>query len=206
MVSAGYSISKLTAVIARWYGHDWSALGTKVSPGFAGLGALVTVAGILIPLAGPRLTAWHRNWRTYVRLEPLENELNDVLTRRNLQLPRPNWATSPGHRLMWRQTSIHNALTYLNVFLDQDLFERTQATALATTGDQNQADATAWAVAITAAVRGERIGDPIPGSSHEAGRLAGQSLEPSALVRVADALSTSVGDARVGTTATNGAL
>ncbi|EFF90855.1 integral membrane protein [Streptomyces sp. e14] len=125
LCNAGYSVTKLVAVVARWCGRDWSRLGTTVSPAAAGLGALLTSVGILVPLAGPRLTQWRRSRRAYARLEPLERELDGVLTRHALRLPRPRWA-SPTTRLMWRQTSIHNALGYLDATFDHALV-RTRA-------------------------------------------------------------------------------
>jgi hypothetical protein len=158
LAGAGYSVSKLVAVVARWCGRDWSGLGTTVSPVAAGLGALLTVTGIVVPLAGPRLADRQRCRRAYLRLGPLERELDEVLTRRSLRLPRPRWA-SPGTRLMWRQTSIHNALGYLDAFFDRDLYARTRRAAFAATGDPERAEATAWAAVIAAAVRRERAHD-----------------------------------------------
>ncbi|PZG84239.1 hypothetical protein C1I97_34210, partial [Streptomyces sp. NTH33] len=152
LCGAGYSVTKLVAVVARWCGRDWSELGTDVSPAAAGLGALLTSAGILVPLAGPRLAECRRARRTYARLEPLERELDGVLTRRRLRLPRPRWASS-GTRLMWRQTSIHNALSYLDASFDRSLYEWTHEAVLEATGDEERAEAAAWAAVITAAVR-----------------------------------------------------
>ncbi|WP_234029417.1 MAB_1171c family putative transporter [Streptomyces sp. PsTaAH-124] len=172
LCSAGYAVTKFVAVAARWCGRDWSSLGTDVSPAAAGLGALVTTVGILVPLAGPRLTRWRRSWRTYTRLAPLERLLDDLLTRHALRLPRPRWC-SPTTRLMWRQTSIHNALGYLDAFFDGALYERTRAGTLAATGDQERAEAAAWAAVITAALR-QPSGDG-PRSPHPQG--GGTALE-----------------------------
>ncbi|MFB7457828.1 MAB_1171c family putative transporter [Streptomyces sp. NPDC056188] len=183
LCGGGYSVTKLVAVVARWCGRDWSGLSTNVSPAAAGLGALLTSAGILVPLAGPRLTEWRRSRLAFARLEPLERELDDLLTRRCLRLPRPRWAT-PTTRLMWRQTSIHNALSYLDASFDRSLYERTQEAVLGATGDAERAEAAAWAAVIAAAVR--EPGAPLPG---EADRLTVRVPGPAALVRVADALS-----------------
>nr|BFD85021.1 hypothetical protein StreXyl84_44220 [Streptomyces sp. Xyl84] len=152
LCSAGYGVTKSVAVAARWTGRDWSALSTDVSPAAAGLGALVTSVGILVPLTGPRLAQWWRSWRTYARLAPLERELDGLLTRRALRLPRPRWC-SPTTLLIWRQTSIHNALSYLDAFFDRALYERTRTRTLAATGDPEQAEAAAWAAVITGALR-----------------------------------------------------
>ncbi|MFF8590398.1 MAB_1171c family putative transporter [Streptomyces sp. NPDC015220] len=198
LCNAGYSVSKLVAVVARWCGRDWSALSTSVSPAAAGAGALLTAVGILVPLAGPRLTECRRAWRTYARLEPLERELDGVLTRRALRLPRPRWA-SPATRLMWRRTSIHNALGYLDASFDHALYERVHATALDATGDKERAEATAWAAVIRAAVREQTVpglAEPAPavGAARPAGAAACGRLEarvpgPAVLVRIADALA-----------------
>ncbi|MYS56406.1 hypothetical protein GTW46_41245, partial [Streptomyces sp. SID6013] len=86
--------------------------------------------------------------RAYVRLEPLERALDDLLVRRALRLPRPRFA-SPATLLMWRRTSIHNALGQLAAYCDGDLYDRTRADALAATGDPGLAGARAWAAVIT---------------------------------------------------------
>jgi hypothetical protein len=189
LCGAGYSATKLVAMAARWNGRDWSALDRTVSPAAAGLGALVTVAGILLPLAGPRLTEWRRARLAYARLEPLERELDDILAHRALRLPRPRWA-SPTTRLVWRQTSIHNALGYLDAYVDRELYEETLRTALRATGDPERAAAMAWATVIAAAVRdaADPAGVRYPGASE---RFPDRAPEPAALGDIADALVTS---------------
>ncbi|MFF8030759.1 MULTISPECIES: MAB_1171c family putative transporter [unclassified Streptomyces] len=191
LCGAGYSVTKLVAVGARWSGRDWSALGTTVSPAAAGLGALLTVVGVLVPLATPRVTECRRARRTYARLEPLERALEDLLTRRTLRLPRPRFASSTT-RLMWRQTSIHNALSHLDVYFDRELYDRTRAGALETTGDPERAEAAAWAAVITAAVRDEA--DPARDTARPVGtgRLPGRVPDPGTLARIADALAETV--------------
>ncbi|MFR9798262.1 MAB_1171c family putative transporter [Streptomyces sp. MS06] len=187
LCNAGYSVSKLLAVAARWAGRDWTPLDTGVSPAAAGLGALLTAVGVLVPLAGPRLTGWCRSWRTYTRLAPLERELDDLLSRRRLRLPRPRWA-SPDTLLMWRQTSIHNALSHLGAWFDRTLFEETREDALHGTGDRDRAEAAAWAAAVVAAAREERAhaadGAPAGGD----GGLPAPAPDPADLVGIAEAL------------------
>ncbi|MDW4910066.1 MAB_1171c family putative transporter [Streptomyces sp. ADMS] len=189
--NACYSVSKLIAVVARWFGRDWSALSTTVSPAVAGLGALLSVAGILIPLAGPQLTTWERSRRAYKCLGPLERELDEILTREALRLPRPRRA-SPATRLMWRQTSIHNALSYLDVFFDRALFEQTHSASLRETGDWERAEAAAWAAVITAAVH--RATDPgdTPAAPAETDRFFSPPPgSASLLLQIADELAAS---------------
>ncbi|GHI08110.1 hypothetical protein AQI88_06705 [Streptomyces cellostaticus] len=171
VLGAGYSVSKIVAVTARWYGHNWSRLGTTLSPACAGLGAALTVAGTVIPLAGPYLTNRARCWRAYARLGPLDRELAELLTRESLRAPRPFWP-SPTRWLTWRQTAIYNGLYYLERYFDQGLYRETYIGELHTAGDAHRAEAVAWATAITAATqaaseRGKRItaageSEPLP--------------------------------------------
>ncbi|MGZ3098961.1 MAB_1171c family putative transporter [Streptomyces sp. H62] len=184
LCGAGYSVVKLVAVGARWSGHDWSALGTTVSPAAAGLGALLTVVGVLVPLLAPRVTAWRRARRAYARLGPLERALDGLLTRRALRLPRPRFA-SPATLLMWRRTSIHNALGHLDAYFDGDLYDRVHAGALAATDAPERAEAAAWAAVISDAVRREAD----PAGRHPAARGTARLPGPAALDRIADALA-----------------
>ncbi|MFF9620442.1 MAB_1171c family putative transporter [Streptomyces griseosporeus] len=159
LCNAGFSAAKLVAVSARWSGRDWSALDTNVSPAAAGLGALLTSVGILVPLTGPRLAERHQARRAYARLAPLERELDGVLTRRALRLPRPRWSF-PHALLMWRQTSVQNALGYLDGTWDPLLYAETHEAALRATADPAGAEATAWAAVIAeAALRDGERGD-----------------------------------------------
>ncbi|MFI8302921.1 MAB_1171c family putative transporter [Streptomyces sp. NPDC085927] len=188
LCGTGYSVAKLVAVAARWSGRDWAALGTAVSPAAAGLGALLTVVGVLVPLATPRVARWGRARRTYARLEPLERALDDLLVRRTLRLPRPRLA-SPAALLVWRQTSIHNALSHLDAYFDRDLFDRTRACALRTTADPEWAEASAWAAVIVTAVRDEAAPGRRPPPAHGTGRLLDRIPGPAGLARIADALA-----------------
>lgn len=181
LCGAGYSVVKLVAVGARWSGHDWSALGTTVSPAAAGLGALLVVVGVLVPLVTPRLAEWRRAGRAYARLGPLERTLDDLLVRRALRLPRPRFA-SPATLLMWRRTSIHNALGHLDAYCDRDLYDRTRAYALAATGDPELAGASAWAAVIVDALRHEAgpLSPPGIGTS----RPLAPSPDPATLAKI----------------------
>ncbi|MEU2978963.1 MAB_1171c family putative transporter [Streptomyces hirsutus] len=188
LCGTGYSVAKLVAVAARWSGRDWAALGTAVSPAAAGLGALLTVVGVLVPLITPRMARWGRARRTYARLEPLERALDDLLVRRTLRLPRPRLA-SPAALLVWRQTSIHNALSHLDAYFDRDLFDRTRASALRTAADPAWAEAAAWAAVIGTAVRDEAApGRRLP-QAHGTGRLLDRIPGPAGLARIADVLA-----------------
>ncbi|MER7193517.1 MAB_1171c family putative transporter [Streptomyces flaveolus] len=194
LCNAGYSVSKLAAVAARWSGRDWPVLVTGISPAAAAVSAFLTVAGILIPLVAPRAAEWRRAGRTYARLAPLERVLDDVLTRRSLRLPRPR-LSSPATRLVWRQTSIHNALSHLAPHLDGALYDRAREDVLRADGDRERAEAHAWAVAVASAARDTELWDTPPDGTYggprpdAAGRLPERLPGPAALVRIADALA-----------------
>ncbi|WP_406353551.1 hypothetical protein OHB56_13835 [Streptomyces sp. NBC_01635] len=188
LCGTGYSVAKLVAVVARWSGRDWAALGTAVSPAAAGLGALLTVVGVLVPLVTPRVARWGRARRTYARLEPLERALDDLLVRRTLRLPRPRLA-SPAALLVWRQTSIHNALSHLDAYFDRDLFDRTRASALRTAAGPEWAEAAAWAAVIGTAVRDEAAPGRRPPPAHGTGRFLDRIPGPAELARIADVLA-----------------
>ncbi|MEW1568605.1 MAB_1171c family putative transporter [Streptomyces sp. NPDC093509] len=185
VVGAGYSLCKLTAITARWCGSDWAPLGTEVATGLAGLGALLTVVGILLPWAGPSMMTWLLPWRTYKRLAPLERELETVLAGRNLRLRRP-WPSSPAALLIWRQTSIHNALSYLDAFIDRAVFKQAHDQTLDVTGDQERARAVGWAAAITAGMCDVRSGQ-LPGHPI-GGHPVIDAPDAAELVRIAEAL------------------
>ncbi|MFE9703531.1 MAB_1171c family putative transporter [Streptomyces sp. NPDC005930] len=191
LCGAGYSVAKLVAVSARWSGHDWSALGTTVSPAAAGLGALLVVVGVLVPLVAPWAAEWRRAARAYARLEPLERALDDLLVRRSLRLPRPRFA-APATLLMWRRTSIHNALGHLDAYGDRDLYDRTRADALAATGDPELAGACAWAAVITDALRHEAGPGRAAPPGSRTGRSPAPSPDPATLARIADVLAGAV--------------
>ncbi|CAM5524129.1 hypothetical protein SHIRM173S_11123 [Streptomyces hirsutus] len=90
---------------------------------------------------------------------------------------------------MWRQTSIHNALSHLDAYFDRDLFDRTRASALRTAADPAWAEAAAWAAVIGTAVRDEAApGRRLP-PAHGTGRLLDRIPGPAGLARIADVLA-----------------
>jgi hypothetical protein len=192
VIGAGYSASKLVAVVARWFGRDWSALGTTLSPACAGLGAVLTAVGTVTPLIGPFLAARARCWRAYTRLGPLEQELIELLRREYLSVPRPFWP-SPSRWLTWRQSTIYNGLHYLERYFDEGLYRQAYTDRLRMTGDRRQAEAAAWARAITDAARTVTGGRPRLAVAGEPVPLP-ERPDLSALLRIADALAESRGE------------
>ena len=154
--NTAFGVAKLTAVAARWSGRDWATLSTDASPPLAAVAGVLAAGGYIIPLLGPRLSECVRAWRSYVRLGPLERELDPVLTGRHLRAPHSR-ELSPAARLLRRETSIHNALAHLLPAFDDGLRRQTREAVLRAGGDGRQAEAVAWAAVIAAAVRGETV-------------------------------------------------
>ncbi|MFF9087455.1 hypothetical protein ACF1BE_13735 [Streptomyces sp. NPDC014991] len=181
VISAGYSVSKLVAVIARWTGRDWAVLGTSIPPLCAGLGALLTVVGVLLPVAGHHLSAW----RDFFRLAPLDAVLDPVLKERALRVERPRspllWGT-------WRWSTIHNGLLALETHFDERLYDDAFHTEFDRTGDWESATSAAWATTIAAAVR--RSTRPVLRPVGEPARLS-HPRDAESLVRIADAVKRS---------------
>ncbi|GGW13899.1 hypothetical protein GCM10018980_14970 [Streptomyces capoamus] len=178
VISSGYSISKLVAVTARWTGRDWAVLGTSIPPLCAGLGALLTVVGVLLPMAGHHLSAW----RDFLRLAPLDAVLDPVLKDRALRVERPRspflWGT-------WRWSTIHNGLMAIETLYDETLYDGMFEAELERSGDWRAATSAAWAATIAAAVA--RGTQPVPEPAGAPARLS-HPRDAESLVRIADAV------------------
>lgn len=67
-----FAVLKFAAVAARWAGEDrWDVLSTDIAPPLAGLGAVMTTVGFLVPVVGPRLESMWAAWRAYRLMKPL---------------------------------------------------------------------------------------------------------------------------------------
>ncbi|GLX48476.1 hypothetical protein Shyhy01_14260 [Streptomyces hygroscopicus subsp. hygroscopicus] len=106
----GFEGAKLTAVAARWTGHDLDRLSTGLAPRAAALGALLCAAGFVLPRLLPAtLAQWHSIW-DYRALGPLWAELRNVPTAPKPAPPR--WQLPRG-RLYYRELRILDALLAL---------------------------------------------------------------------------------------------
>ncbi|MEU8436461.1 MAB_1171c family putative transporter [Streptomyces sp. NPDC029216] len=152
---------KLTAVVARWTGHDLDWLSTYVAPPIAAVCALFIAVGFILPHAGEALQGLWTDYRQYRSLAPFVRELAGLDTG-SLRLPR----RSPmSRRLVQRRTQISDGLLRLQPYMDPEVRSRALAQALARDEAPAQAAATADAVAVVAAVRSLRLGvEPDPGT------------------------------------------
>ncbi|MFE9168075.1 MAB_1171c family putative transporter [Streptomyces kebangsaanensis] len=143
-----FDASKLTAVAARWTGHDLDWLSTDVAPPVACASALLIAVGFILPHAGQYL---HGRWRVRLahhELRPLYLLMRTVDGRGPAPLPRGG----PELRLTRRETFIRDALLPLARRIDEELHRRAYRAALELESAPEEARALAAAVAILDAV------------------------------------------------------
>ncbi|MGW6688181.1 MAB_1171c family putative transporter [Streptomyces sp. NPDC054961] len=190
LFNLSYDATKMTAVGARWAGHDLDWLSTSVAPPVASLGALVSAVGFVLPLVCQRLTDSLGNWATYRRLGTLWHE---VRTAGPEGAPgvRMAWWSAAELRMIQRESDIHDGFLHLGPYFDQGHRDEALARALAAGADEETARAVADAAMVAAAVRA-RSADPegrVIGASEEGAPQAADG--PRDLVRISHALRNS---------------
>ncbi|MEU9404935.1 MAB_1171c family putative transporter [Streptomyces sp. NPDC048281] len=143
-----FDIAKLTAVAARWTGHDLDRLSTDVAPPVACLAAILIAVGFILPHAGQYLHDRRRLRLAHRELGPLYRLLRTVNGDGLPFLPR----ATPELRLVRRETYIRDVLLPLDRHLDDELRTRVYRAALRLGYPQDRARALAAAVAIQDAV------------------------------------------------------
>ncbi|CAM5629803.1 hypothetical protein SAVIM338S_06002 [Streptomyces avidinii] len=190
LFNLSYDATKMTAVAARWLGHDLDWLSTSLAPPVASLGALVSAVGFVLPLVCQRLSDSLRNWATYRRLGTLWHE---VRTAGPEGAPgvRMAWWSAAELRMIQRESDIHDGFLHLGPYFDQDHRDEALGRALAAGADEETARAVADAAMVAAAVRA-RSADPegrVIGASEEGAPQAADG--PRDLVRISHALRNS---------------
>ncbi|GAA2521652.1 MAB_1171c family putative transporter [Streptomyces longisporus] len=143
-----FDAAKLTAVGARWTGHDLDWLSTDLAPPVACLSAILIAVGFILPHVGQFL---HDRWRVRVvhhELRPLYLLMKSV---NGSGVPFVLRA-SPDLRLIRRETFIRDILLPLARHIDEDLRRRSYDAALALGFPPGRAKALAAAVTIQDAV------------------------------------------------------
>ncbi len=159
-----FSAAKLTAVVARWTGHDLDWLNTNIAPSAACVAATLVAIGFIVPHAGQYLQERWRVRRLHRGLGPLARLMRPVVgTREPLAL-----RATPELRLIRRETFIRDAVLQLSRHLDDDLRRRSYDAAVALGHDRGRAQALAAAVTIQAAVAASRRAESSPGSPTDA--------------------------------------
>lgn len=146
-----YVVLRLTAVTARWTGHDLDFLVDEVSPLFSAPSAVLGALGFVIPLAGPRVAQTMRAVRHLRQLGPLWREFKDIPTPSAVRAPLLWWRTPPAVLLTGRKTALYDAVLALTPYCDPDVREAALRAALRNGDDEARAAVTADAAMILVA-------------------------------------------------------
>lgn len=166
-LAAGYAANlvfdaaKLSAVGARWTGHDLDGLSTQLAPAAACVAAVLMATGFVLPHAGQYLRDRRQVRRGHRRLGPLYDLLR---TATGTGVPFSLRAT-PELRLTRRETFIRDALLQLARHFDEDLRRRAYEAAVDLGCGPGRAGALAAAVTIQDAIEARALSRS-PSSRH----------------------------------------
>ncbi len=150
-----FDASKLTAVVARWTGHDLDWLSTDLAPPVAAVSGFLVAVGFIVPHAGQYLEGRWLMRLGHWRLRPLYLLLRGA-TGRGVPF---TLRSSAELRLTRRETFIRDVLLQLARHFDEDLRHRAYEAAVALGDEPARARALAAAVAIQDAVAARRDPD-----------------------------------------------
>ncbi|MEU5980485.1 MAB_1171c family putative transporter [Streptomyces sp. NPDC047315] len=173
----GFGVTKLTAVVARWNGHDWDELSTAVAPPLAAFGGLVTTVGFLLPLLGPQVSEALRAGVAHVRLGVLWRRLRPLRSPGLAPVPGIPWWASPELRLTVRETVIHDELLKLQPYLDDRVRQRVHDAMLAAgRSEPDQARIVGVAAMLSAAIAARGQGCSPEEADQEYAQAGAESL------------------------------
>lgn len=182
-----YDATKISAVVARWLGHDLDDLSTYVAPPLAAVGALISAMGFVVPLVCQRLSDHWHTWATYRGLGTLWQELQASAPSGTPSV-RMSWWAAGELRVIQRESDIHDGFLHLGPYFDRPLHDGAYERALTEGADEETARAVAAAAMVAAAVRA-RAADPegqVIGASEE---CVPKALDvPRDLLRISHAL------------------
>ncbi|WP_217206230.1 MAB_1171c family putative transporter [Streptomyces sp. AC550_RSS872] len=143
-----FDASKLSAVVARWTGHDLDWLSTYLAPSAACVSASLVAVGFIIPHVGQYL---HEHWR--IRLRHRHLRTLSALMRSVSAAREPFTLRGTAElRLIRRETFIRDALLQVSRHLDENLRARSYDAALGLGFGPARAEALAAAVMLLDAV------------------------------------------------------
>ncbi|MFD3722710.1 MAB_1171c family putative transporter [Streptomyces sp. NPDC058674] len=165
--STGFGVAKAAAVVARWTGGDLDFLSTDLAPPLAGMGAVLTTAGFLLPQGRRAVAAWEA-WRTYRWMRPLWRRLRTVTG-----LPvSATWRGPLETRLFDRETDIHDDLLALAPYCDARTMTACRDKAVGEGAGPDDAWAVAAATMIAYAIAAKESAVEIGEESQESGTAA----------------------------------
>ncbi|MDL2077864.1 hypothetical protein QNN03_15610 [Streptomyces sp. GXMU-J15] len=152
VVNLGFDCAKITAVVARWTGHNLDWLSTDLAPPVAAVSAILIAVGFILPHAGQFLHDRLRVRLAHRELRPLYLLMRTVSGNR---LPFVLRAT-PELRLIRRETFIRDVLLPLARHIDENTRRGAYERAVSLGFNPDRARALAAAVAIQDAVEAKR--------------------------------------------------
>ncbi|WP_329377287.1 hypothetical protein OG625_06740 [Streptomyces sp. NBC_01351] len=186
MFNLSYDATKMTAVVARWTGHDLDFLSTLVAPPLASMGALVSAIGFVLPLVCQKLSDTWDIWRRYRRLGWLWQEVQ-ISAPSGTPTVHMAWWSAAELRVIQRESDIHDGFLHLGPYFDRHLRDDAYERALVEGAGEETARAVADAAMVAAAVQA-RTADP-EGRVIDAGDDHGDTVEgPRDLLRISHAL------------------
>jgi hypothetical protein len=121
----GVSITRILAVVARWFDANWDYLNSRASVVCALAGLTVGAFGFALPAWGDRLTrvyGWANRVRAYRQLYPLWDAMRRAIPAIVLPAPIPWWDFDV--RLTRRLAEINDGRLALRSFTDPDVSAR----------------------------------------------------------------------------------
>ncbi|EFL18616.1 MAB_1171c family putative transporter [Streptomyces sp. C] len=185
-ISLAYDASKMSAVAARWLGHDLDYLSTYLAPPLAAFAALVSSVGFVLPLVCQRVSDSWRTWSTYRHLGALWHEVQSTAPR-GTPCVRMSWWSPASIRVIQRESDIHDGFLRLGPAFDRHHRDTAYEGARAAGADEETARAVADAAMVVAAVRATTAAPEGAGSGDEE-RVALLADGPRDLVRISHAL------------------
>ncbi|MFD7559109.1 MULTISPECIES: MAB_1171c family putative transporter [unclassified Streptomyces] len=187
MFNLSYDATKMTAVVARWAGHDLDYLSTFAAPPLASAGALVSAIGFVLPLVCQKLSDNWEIWTTYRRLGWLWQEVQ-IAAPSGAPAVHMAWWSAAELRVIQRESDIHDGFLHLGPYFDRRLRDDAYEHAVAEGAGEEAARAVGDAAMVAAAVQA-RSADP-EGRVIEAGEEnAADAVEgPRDLLRISHAL------------------
>ncbi|MEU9299993.1 MAB_1171c family putative transporter [Streptomyces sp. NPDC048269] len=158
MFNLSYDATKMSAVVARWAGHDLDYLSTLVAPPLASVGALISAIGFVLPLVCQRLSDNWETWTTYRKLGSLWQEVQ-ISAPPGTPSVQMAWWSAAELRVIQRESDIHDGFLHLGPYFDRRLRDGAYARAVAEGADEGTARAVADAAMVAAAVQA-RSADP----------------------------------------------
>ncbi|MFF5700931.1 MAB_1171c family putative transporter [Streptomyces sp. NPDC012794] len=185
-ISLAYDAAKISAVAARWLGHDLDDLSTYLAPPLAAFAALVSSVGFVLPLVYQRVSDSWRTWSTYRNLGALWHEVHSTAPR-GTPCVRMSWWSPAAIRVIQRESDIHDGFLRLGPSFDRRHRDTAYERARSAGADEETARAVADAAMVVAAVRASAA-DPEGGGNGDEERVPLLADGPRDLVRISHAL------------------